>query len=158
MPAATPLHNLLDRSQRFETPGSFTMKSSYAVLMCAVVVAACVSTVSAVKGVDVSGATMPDAFRCLRKNGYEYAIIRAWQSNGVPDPNGPHTVYNAWDGGMRDVDVYLFPGTSPRRLCAAARVLTTSVERAPTDTGGSTVAATTALRVIVLAGQSVTRM
>lgn len=27
----------------------------------------------------------------------------------VPDPNGPHTVYNAWDGGMADVDVYMFP-------------------------------------------------
>jgi len=92
------------------------MKASNAVLMCVVVMAACVSTVSAVKGVDVSSATMPDAFQCLRKNGYDYAIIRAWQSNGVPDPNGPHTVYNAWDGGMRDVDVYLFPGAS-RTAC-----------------------------------------
>jgi hypothetical protein len=26
-----------------------------------------------------------------------------------PDTTAPHTIYNAWDGGMAHVDVYLFP-------------------------------------------------
>jgi hypothetical protein len=35
--------------------------------------------------------------------------VRCWQSNGQTDPNCPHTIYNAWDGGMESVDVYVFP-------------------------------------------------
>ena len=42
---------------------------------------------------------MPDAFKCLKSNGYEFAIIRAFESVGRPDSNAPHTIYNAWDGG-----------------------------------------------------------
>lgn len=77
-----------------------------------VVVATFVAPGNATRGVDVSTAVYPDNWKCLRKNGYAFAVIRAWQSNGVPDPNSPHTIYNAWDGGMKDVDVYLFPDSA----------------------------------------------
>jgi len=60
-------------------------------------------------GVDVSSPVYIDTWKCLKSNGYDYAIIRCWQSNGVPDPNCPHTIYNAWDGGMSHVDAYIFP-------------------------------------------------
>jgi len=60
-------------------------------------------------GVDVSSATYINAFTCMKSNGYSFAIIRCYQSTGNVDPNGPHTVYNAWDGGMSAVDVYMFP-------------------------------------------------
>jgi len=64
---------------------------------------------TATNGVDVSQATYIDAFSCLTNSGFSYAIIRCYQSNGQVDPNGPHTVYNAWAGGMQHVDVYMFP-------------------------------------------------
>jgi GH25 family lysozyme M1 (1,4-beta-N-acetylmuramidase) len=60
-------------------------------------------------GVDISQASTISTFQCLVNNGYSFAIIRAYQSIGQPDPNGPHSVYNAWDGGMSNVDVYMFP-------------------------------------------------
>ena len=66
----------------------------------------------AIKGVDVSSLVQPSAFQCLRQNGYDFAVIRAWMETGEPDPDSPHTLYNAWHGGMKDVDVYLFPGTA----------------------------------------------
>jgi hypothetical protein len=50
-------------------------------------------------GVDVSQATLPDAFKCLKGDGYDFAIIRAYESVGRPDSNAPHTIYNAWEGG-----------------------------------------------------------
>jgi hypothetical protein len=63
-------------------------------------------------GVDVSQATLVNAYQCLVSNGFTFSIIRAYQSNHHPDQNGPHTVYNAWSGGMHDVDVYMFPDPS----------------------------------------------
>lgn len=75
----------------------------------ALLAVAAVTPAAATLGLDVSSATMPTAFKCLKSAGYEFAIIRAYQSNGVPDPVGPHTVYNAWTGGMGHVDVYMFP-------------------------------------------------
>jgi hypothetical protein len=72
-------------------------------------------------GVDVSTLVLPDAFQCLVGQGMSFTIIRAFQvrcradlrlctpvpechacccgralqSNGVPDTNSPHTLYNA---------------------------------------------------------------
>ncbi|KYR00374.1 glycoside hydrolase family 25 protein [Tieghemostelium lacteum] len=60
-------------------------------------------------GVDISSASDVPAFQCLKNEGYDFAIIRAWESVGQPDSNGPHSVYNAWEGGMADVDIYVFP-------------------------------------------------
>lgn len=34
-----------------------------------------------------------------------FAVIRAYESIGRPDSTSPHTIYNAWDGGMEHVDV-----------------------------------------------------
>eukprot|EP00048_Salpingoeca_helianthica_P015829 m.228805 g.228805 ORF g.228805 m.228805 type:complete len:237 (+) comp17602_c0_seq1:22-732(+) len=67
---------------------------------------------SATIGVDVSQATYPDAFQCLKNAGYSFAIIRAYESIGQPDSTAPHTIYNAWDGGMTHVDIYMFPDPS----------------------------------------------
>ncbi len=53
-----------------------------------------------------------DQFKCLKGDGIEFAIIRAWHSYGGFDTNARTTVDNAWAGGMRDVDVYLFPCAS----------------------------------------------
>lgn len=76
-------------------------------------------------------AAQPDARRRRRRR-RSFAVIRGWCSFGGPDVDSPHTVYNvrpacagaarsagaiptrrrraqAWDGGMKHVDIYLFP-------------------------------------------------
>lgn len=58
---------------------------------------------------DVSSSVSADQFKCLKGDGIEFAIVRAWHSYGGFDDNAPGTVKNAWAGGMADVDVYLFP-------------------------------------------------
>lgn len=50
--------------------------------------------------------------QCLKSNGYTFGIIRCFQSNDHVDNNCPHTIYNAWDGGMDHVDIYMFPDPS----------------------------------------------
>eukprot|EP00050_Salpingoeca_kvevrii_P010128 m.6746 g.6746 ORF g.6746 m.6746 type:complete len:310 (+) comp2649_c0_seq2:251-1180(+) len=68
-----------------------------------------VGVVGATRGVDVSSAVYVDPWKCLKSNGYSFAIIRCYESIGKPDSNCPHTIYNAWNGGMEHVDVYMFP-------------------------------------------------
>jgi hypothetical protein len=63
----------------------------------------------AYSGVDVSQSTSSSSFSCLKDNGYHFACVRVYQSNGKCDANGPSTINNAWKGGMKYVDGYIFP-------------------------------------------------
>lgn len=38
-------------------------------------------------GVDVSSRVSTSSWQCLKSNGYHFAIVRVYQSNGKPDPN-----------------------------------------------------------------------
>jgi len=67
------------------------------------------NVVSSDNGVDVSSPTSIDSFKCLKDKGFHFSVVRCWQSNGVPDPNGPHTIDNAWKGGIESVSAYMFP-------------------------------------------------
>ena len=58
-------------------------------------------------GVDVSSLT--NTFSCLHGAGYQFAIVRGYQSSGNVDPNVVQNIKNARAGGMANVDVYLFP-------------------------------------------------
>eukprot|EP01133_Synstelium_polycarpum_P004256 gene4256-4966_t len=60
-------------------------------------------------GVDISSVSDIPDFTCLKSSGYDFAIVRGYESIGQVDTNGPHSVYNARDGGMADVDIYIFP-------------------------------------------------
>ncbi|XP_062513430.1 probable GH family 25 lysozyme 2 [Corticium candelabrum] len=60
-------------------------------------------------GVDVSTKTSTEAFSCLRRDGKEFAIVRAFRSIGKTDVNAPSTIASAWAGGFGRVDVYIFP-------------------------------------------------
>lgn len=60
-------------------------------------------------GVDVSVATSLPAFSCLSQNGYIFSVVRGYTSYGEVDPNVISNIQNARQGGMRNVDVYLFP-------------------------------------------------
>ncbi|MDP2434536.1 MAG: GH25 family lysozyme [archaeon] len=73
------------------------------------VLATLFAAASAYSGVDISQLTSTGSFQCLVSNGYHFTVVRAYQSNGVPDPNCPASVANAWAGGMSYVDVYFFP-------------------------------------------------
>lgn len=42
-------------------------------------------------------------------NGYEFAIVRVYQSLGQVDPNGAQTIKNAKNAGIQYVDGYLYP-------------------------------------------------
>jgi hypothetical protein len=54
-------------------------------MIVALALLALVAATQATQGVDVSQATYPDAFQCLKSNGYTFAIIRAYESIGQPD-------------------------------------------------------------------------
>ena len=60
-------------------------------------------------GVDISTSTSKTAFSCLKNEGYEFVIVRAYHSNGEPDRAAPVTISNAEAAGFRYVDVYMFP-------------------------------------------------
>ncbi|KAA0166630.1 hypothetical protein FNF31_01408 [Cafeteria roenbergensis] len=78
-------------------------------ILLALAAAALVPSALATYGADVSSHVSPDQWKCLKGDGINFAIVRAWYSFGAFDPNGRTTVANAWAGGMDDVDVYLFP-------------------------------------------------
>ncbi|KAF2072606.1 hypothetical protein CYY_006084 [Polysphondylium violaceum] len=67
---------------------------------------------NATNGVDVSSLTSTSSFGCLKSNGFNFAVVRCFQSVGRVDPNCASSVNNAWSAGMSDVDLYMFPCSS----------------------------------------------
>ncbi len=61
------------------------------------------------KGVDVSSYVSKTNWECLKGQGYEFVIVRAYRSIGSPDPNAVGTLSNARAAGFQYADVYLFP-------------------------------------------------
>ena len=58
-------------------------------------------------GVDYS--TRVTAVNCLVNAGYSFAVPRGYCSYGGMDSNIVANLKSAWDGGMKNVDVYMFP-------------------------------------------------
>lgn len=80
--------------------------------MYSIFVVACLALVgklAAYSGVDLSQRTYSSSFNCMVNSGYNFAIVRVYQSNGHPDSNGPASINDAWAGGMSYVDGYIFP-------------------------------------------------
>ncbi|KAH3744948.1 glycoside hydrolase family 25 protein [Pelomyxa schiedti] len=63
----------------------------------------------AATGVDVSQLYSSSSWSCVVGYGYIFAIPRCYQSTGNVDSNCASSVKNAWAGGMKNVDVYMFP-------------------------------------------------
>ncbi|EGG24519.1 hypothetical protein DFA_02762 [Cavenderia fasciculata] len=78
------------------------------IILFVVLVSAIFGLSKATLAVDISSQTNTSSFDCLKSNGYSYVIIRGLET-GQPDPNGPESIENAWDGGMTKVDVYAVP-------------------------------------------------
>eukprot|EP01031_Cornospumella_fuschlensis_P033516 gene33516-40550_t len=68
-----------------------------------------VAAVFAATGVDVSERTYRSAWDCAKSHGFDFAIVRVYQSLGKPDPNGPSNIHDAWGAGFSHVDGYIFP-------------------------------------------------
>lgn len=60
-------------------------------------------------GIDVSESVSSSSFQCLKTRGYDFVVVRAFRSNGVPDSNAPPTIRNARTAGFQMVDAYMFP-------------------------------------------------
>jgi len=52
--------------------------------------------------------TIPQV-KCLVSHGYDMIFIRAYRSYGTVDPNVLINIENAIQGGIKDIDVYIFP-------------------------------------------------
>eukprot|EP01089_Gocevia_fonbrunei_P014493 TRINITY_DN3983_c0_g1_i7.p1 TRINITY_DN3983_c0_g1~~TRINITY_DN3983_c0_g1_i7.p1 ORF type:complete len:216 (-),score=55.47 TRINITY_DN3983_c0_g1_i7:314-961(-) len=80
-----------------------------AVILAIVLCCFAAAVVEATYGVDVSQRTSRSSFECLKGRGIDFAVVRAFESIGRPDPNAPGTVADAWAAGLAHVDVYMFP-------------------------------------------------
>ena len=61
----------------------------------------------ATKGVDISQSF--NNFSCLKSNGVNFVITRAWKSYGAYDSIAIGNINNARSAGIPYVDVYMFP-------------------------------------------------
>ncbi len=84
-----------------------------------------VGKVAAYSGVDLSQRTYSSSFNCMVNSGYNFAIVRIYQSNGHPDPNAAASINDAWAGGMSYVDGYIFPCYSCGNPAQQVKLLTT---------------------------------
>eukprot|EP01088_Endostelium_zonatum_P001209 TRINITY_DN11507_c0_g1_i1.p1 TRINITY_DN11507_c0_g1~~TRINITY_DN11507_c0_g1_i1.p1 ORF type:complete len:229 (+),score=50.44 TRINITY_DN11507_c0_g1_i1:44-688(+) len=81
------------------------MRVVISLLVVALSVAVCLGAV----GVDVSQFTSESSFQCLNQRGFNFAIVRGFDSTGRVDPNCVGSIANAWAAGFAHVDVYMFP-------------------------------------------------
>eukprot|EP00048_Salpingoeca_helianthica_P023282 m.23417 g.23417 ORF g.23417 m.23417 type:complete len:225 (-) comp8499_c0_seq1:42-716(-) len=64
----------------------------------------------AARGVDFAGVATVKTAQCLVNAGFgDFGIVRAWHSYGGFDVDAPGSVAALWQGGFKEVDVYLFP-------------------------------------------------
>jgi GH25 family lysozyme M1 (1,4-beta-N-acetylmuramidase) len=61
------------------------------------------------RGVDISAWAGQNTWSCLKNNGYSFAIVRNYEEACQVDPNGVHSVANAWAAGISHVDIYIYP-------------------------------------------------
>ena len=59
----------------------------------------------AAKGIDVSTYVSYNEFKCLRNEGYNLVVVRAYRSIGYPDSIARKTLINARKAGFNYIDV-----------------------------------------------------
>lgn len=69
----------------------------------------CITGTEERQGVDVSQPTNTKIFSCLKHDGYDFVIVRAFRSLGVPDYNAPVNIRNARQANITTVEAYMFP-------------------------------------------------
>jgi hypothetical protein len=77
----------------------------------------------ATQGIDVSQPASTEIFSCLKQTGYDFAIVRAFRSSGMPDYNAPQTIRNARQANFATVEAYMFPcpkcGNAQKQVCVS---------------------------------------
>ena len=63
----------------------------------------------AVRGADISEPFSVEAFKCAKRSGMDFLIVRCYQSFGAPDPRALESLNNAKAAGIKKRDVYHFP-------------------------------------------------
>jgi hypothetical protein len=66
------------------------------IAICILFIVSYYSVAKATYGVDISSPVDKSEFTCLKKNGFDFAVVRCYQSIGRPDPAGPQSVKDAW--------------------------------------------------------------
>jgi len=69
---------------------------------------------SSIRGVDVSSTVSVDQWKCIKRDGWFFAIIRIYRKVGDIDGNAADTIKNARTGGFSNVDGYIWPCTNHR--------------------------------------------
>jgi len=64
-----------------------------------------------IRGVDLSTLASKKSLKCLKEAGWDFVVVRAYQSNNKPDVNAPASLKNAAAAGYKpqSLGVYLFP-------------------------------------------------
>lgn len=60
-------------------------------------------------GIDFSDSINVASLACLKESGYDFAIVRAFRSSGIPDENAPASIRNVRSANISSVEVYMFP-------------------------------------------------
>jgi len=76
-------------------------------------------------GVDVSVLTSTANWTCMKNNGYNWGIVRAFRSTGAVDTNACASLQNAKSAGIGARDAYIFP--CPTCAASGASQVTTTV-------------------------------
>lgn len=100
---------LFDRQEGKERKGKIMNWVSLALVSITVTTTA----IAARYGVDTSVLTTTDTWKCLMTDhNITYAKIRVYRSIGDVDTNCPSTLSSAYEAGIKDLDVYIFPCVS----------------------------------------------
>ena len=78
-------------------------------IVCLPLAILCIVLIEARQGIDVSQPFSTEIFSCLKQKGYDFAIVRAFRSNGEPDYNAPENIRNARNANFDTVQAYMFP-------------------------------------------------
>ena len=74
-----------------------------------VILLQCITGTEERKGIDLSQRANIKIFSCLKHEGYDFVIVRAFRSNGIPDYNAPLNIRNARQANITAVEAYMFP-------------------------------------------------
>jgi hypothetical protein len=73
----------------------------------AIATAVGIQSANATLGVDVSQRVTN--WSCLKKTGFEFAITRGYLSYGAVDSHANANIKDAHAGGIKNIDIYMFP-------------------------------------------------
>ena len=90
--------------------------------ICFIVLLTLYDSTNAILGIDAAGAVISvNGYKCLKDDGYDYVITRAWESIGQMDNLAASNLKNAQAAGysVKNTSVYMFPCASTANSATA---------------------------------------